>query len=150
MLNRKNKLRLIVVTILVVMFTMTVKAGADYWESTGKIILDTTYDMEEAMGDIDRLSQGSISTSTFLDRIEEHKRIALDKLEKMTRLIGKAPFKTFHAEMVGLIGNWYLTVQLIEDGIKTENLDKINSATTVMYFVGEQAKEMENRIRQNK
>lgn len=150
MLNRENKLGLILMTILVMMFTMTVGVEADYWESIEKVFLDTTDDVYEVKGDVDKLSNNSIGASTFLDRISEHKRTALGKLEKIIQLVDGAPNKTLHAEMVGLIADWYLAVQLLEDGIKTDNMDKLKNAITVLNFFIEKESEIESRIIQNK
>jgi len=148
MLKRESKLGLIMVTILVMLFTMSAGVEADYWYNAGKVFLDITNNMYEVKSDFDKLPNSSISASAFLDRISKHKRTALDNLEKIIKLVDRAPDKTLHAEMVGLIADWYLAVQLLEDGIKKDNMDKLKSAITVMNFFGERVSEIESRIKQ--
>ena len=140
-------LSLLVVSLLVVSGGMV---QAEYYNEVSNITNMMVQDMQSMSSDINSFSNGSMSADTFLDRLESNRRRTLNNLVDMIALESKADNKEFHAETTSLISNWLLAIELVRDGLKENEMSKIEAATIVMGSITEKANYLTEKIKSYK
>lgn len=137
---------LILSIMLVMVFMVMGSVSASYEDDVITILDDVIYDMGGFSDDINLMINESISVNTFMSRTDRKKANALGNLKAVIRASEKASNENLHADIVSLISSWYLTVELVEKGVKNGDINTINGATEVMIFVGEKAENLTSRL----
>lgn len=137
---------LISVVVMMVVFMSVGSVSASYPDDVQTILGDVIYEMEDFVGDINGFVGEEITLPTFMSRIERKKANALGDLRAIIRASGNASNKELHAEIVSLVSSWYLTVELVDKGLKTGNMETVDAGTQVMQFIGEKASRLSNEV----
>jgi hypothetical protein len=140
---------LISVVVMMVVFMSVGSVSADYAGDIQTIFGDVIYEMEDFVGDINGFVNESISLSTFMNRIDRKKGNALGNLKSIIRASDNVLNEEIHAEAVGIISNWYLTLELVDKGLKNGDMDTVDAGTKVMGHIGEKAAQLTTRIENN-
>lgn len=120
--------------LLVLLFSgMTGQVFADnYWYDVSEIFKVIQKDLSDFSRYVSAFGNGNMTKAELRNSILDYKYRAFNQLEKMVILYPKASDKKMHIELLSIISDWYLSNELVEEGLANNDVKKTDAVIQIM------------------